>query len=159
MSAKYPCFSENGVIKTTAAGYAAIKAELERSGVAQTGGPIGWSGCRIIVVSDEEIAALEARARRESKLRGRAMTRRASPAQARRLAVLFGDERKERVPHGGAYYAPTIRALIDNGWMEPTGAGGTWPSGAAYDDYQISPAGLRALEDHLRAAREKREAP
>lgn len=67
MSAEYPCFSENGFIKTNAAGYAAIKAELNRSGAAQTGGPIGWSGCRIIVVSDEEIAALQARARAASQ--------------------------------------------------------------------------------------------
>lgn len=86
------------------------------------------------------------------------MTRRASPAQARRLAVLFGEDCAQEVSRDGGDQ-PTIRALVARGWIEPTGASGLWPSGRhAYDEYRINAAGLRALEDYLRATREAREA-
>jgi hypothetical protein len=77
-----------------------------------------------------------------------------SKAQARKLAWLWGTD-KFVIVNGitGSWVDPTVRVLLKYGWLQPCGA-----STASHQAYEISEAGLCALEMHLFAARIKRPA-
>jgi len=84
---------------------------------------------------------------------------RATPAQARRLADMFGGAGGPvlKISRCANFVTPTDRVIVANGWAAPNGKSGTWPNDGVYDEHQITDAGLRAIEDFLRRSRIKRE--
>lgn len=77
----------------------------------------------------------------------------ASYAQAKALAVLFGKDTTSRVYGPGGYNPPTLTALVRNGWIIPTEKTGVSANGTPYVEYKISHGGLEALERSLWAYR------
>lgn len=77
----------------------------------------------------------------------RVIQKKATAAQARLIATLFADEKEISVSTG--YNAPTLAALVKNGWITDTGRLGHFPSGLEFNFYRLSDAGLLALELHL----------
>jgi hypothetical protein len=82
------------------------------------------------------------------------MTKAISKAMAKKIARAWGDWQ----PGGRdfciqddpkAWIEPTTKALLARGLLSPTGERGTFPSGAPYQIYRITPAALSALRDFL----------
>ena len=78
--------------------------------------------------------------------------KRASAAQARRLALLWSEvgawQDGTHVSVSG-WIEPTTLALLKRGWIEPNGKTGKFPSGDDYAEHVISRAGIVALRDYL----------
>lgn len=82
-------------------------------------------------------------------------TRKATAAQAKRLARIWGDagEVTSPDPAGSGYVEPTTRALIRRGWLYPVGPGKPYPNGLPTWVWRVSDNGLTALAEFLRYGR------
>ena len=79
------------------------------------------------------------------------MAKKASAAQAKRLAWLWSDGRSAHILHDGRYTSSTDLACAKRGWLAPTGHFDTYPNGARYEFYEVTTAGLHALGAYLLA--------
>ena len=70
--------------------------------------------------------------------------------QAKFLSRMFGGDLQI---NASSTSGATVRVLLRNGWIKPTGEVDQYPNGFEYRVHVISEAGIDALENHLRAAR------
>lgn len=81
--------------------------------------------------------------------------KKASKSQATMIAALWSGRwwGGSTVSVSESYVEPTIKVLIRNGWLEPSGSGKPRPNGEPTTVYVVSVAGIDALEFYLSDAR------
>ena len=82
-------------------------------------------------------------------------TKRPTEAQARKLAFTWGTLGNSIACPVEGYTDPTIAVLKKNGWIAPNGKGGIFPNGYQFERYEVTPAGLAALEVYFADLRYK----
>ncbi len=72
----------------------------------------------------------------------------ATAAQARLIALLWSTNTKHGIQIDG-YVDSIDRACVKKGFLASTGVTGTWPSGAKFEEYSPTPAGIRAAAEFM----------